>query len=110
MKILHSGDLHLDGAFHSLSERQAEIRKNELRAAFTSMMTYARMNDVSLALFAGDIFDCAYATRETLQLLSTEFARFGRPVVIRLYAISVIASYASSHARIVAFTSSMTML
>ena len=82
MKILHSGDLHLDGAFHSLSDRQAEIRKNELRAAFTSMMTYARMNDISLALFAGDIFDCAYATRETLQLLSTEFARFGRPVVI----------------------------
>lgn len=82
MKILHTGDLHLDSAFHSLSERQAEIRKNELRAAFTSMMTYARMNDVALALFAGDIFDSAYATRETLQLLSTEFARFGRPVVI----------------------------
>ena len=82
MKILHTGDLHLDSAFHSLSERQAEIRKNELRAAFTSMMTYARMNDVALALFAGDIFDAGYATRETLSLLAAEFARFGRPVVI----------------------------
>ena len=82
MKILHTGDLHLDSAFHSLTERQAEIRKNELRAAFTSMMTYARMNDISLALFAGDVFDSAYATRETLSLLAAEFARFGRPVVI----------------------------
>ncbi len=82
MKILHTGDLHLDSAFHSLSERQAEIRKNELRAAFTSMMTYARMNDVSMALFAGDVFDSAYATRETLHLLAAEFARFGRPIVI----------------------------
>lgn len=82
MKILHTGDLHLDSAFHSLSERQAEIRKNELRAAFTSMMTYARMNDISLALFAGDVFDSAYATRETLSLLAAEFARFDRPVVI----------------------------
>ena len=38
MKILHSGDLHLDTPFSFLDERQAEIRKNELRAAFTSMM------------------------------------------------------------------------
>lgn len=82
MKILHTGDLHLDCVFHALSERQAEIRKNELRAAFTSMMTWARMNDVALALFAGDIFDCACATRETLTLLATEFERFARPVVI----------------------------
>ena len=50
LKILHSGDLHLDAAFASLDERQAQIRKNELRAAFTSMMTYARMNGIDVVL------------------------------------------------------------
>ena len=48
LKVLHTGDLHLDTAFASLDERQAQIRKNELRAAFTSMMTYARMNGMDV--------------------------------------------------------------
>ena len=50
IKILHTGDVHLDSAFSGLDSRHAEIRRNELRAAFTSMMTYARANGIDLLL------------------------------------------------------------
>ena len=60
IKILHTGDIHLDSPFSGLDPRSAEIRKNELRAAFTSMMTYAKMNNVDMLLMAGDIFDSEY--------------------------------------------------
>ncbi len=82
IKILHTGDVHLDSAFSGLDSRHAEIRRNELRAAFTSMMTYARANGIDLLLIAGDLFDGGYVTRETVALLVREFERFGKPVFI----------------------------
>lgn len=82
LKILHTGDIHLDSPFASLSPRYAEARRNELRAAFTSMMTYAKMNNVDIMLVAGDVFDSEYVTRETLALLCREFEKFGNPVFI----------------------------
>ncbi len=82
IKILHTGDVHLDSAFAGLDTRHAEIRRNELRAAFTSMMTYACANNVDLILIAGDLFDGDLVTRETLALLTREFARFEGPVFI----------------------------
>lgn len=82
LKILHTGDIHLDCPFSSLDTKQAEIRKNELRSAFTSMMTYARMNQVNLVLVAGDMFDNRYVTRETIALIKSEFEKLSCPVVI----------------------------
>jgi len=82
LKILHTGDIHLDCPFSSLDTKQAEIRKNELRAAFTSMMTYARMNQVNLVLISGDMFDNRYATRETVALIKSEFEKMSCPIVI----------------------------
>jgi len=82
IKILHTGDIHLDCPFSSLNTRQAEIRKNELRASFTSMMTYARMNQVNLVLIAGDMFDNQYVTRETIALIKNEFEKLSCPVII----------------------------
>ena len=82
LKILHTGDLHLDTAFASLDARQAQIRKNEMRSAFTSMMTYARMNAIDVILMAGDIFDNRFVTRETVQLMIREFEKFDGPICI----------------------------
>ncbi|MBQ8641752.1 MAG: DNA repair exonuclease [Clostridia bacterium] len=82
LKVLHTGDLHLDTAFAALDERQAQIRKNEMRAAFTSMMTYARMNGIDVVLMAGDIFDNASVTRETVQMMIRELEKFEGPVCI----------------------------
>lgn len=82
VKIMHTGDIHLDSPFSSLTSRQAEVRRNELRAAFTSMMTYAKMNNTDLLLIAGDVFDAEYVTRETVSLLCREFENYKKPVFI----------------------------
>ncbi len=82
IKILHTGDIHLDSAFSGLDSRHAEVRRNELRAAFASMMTYARINGADLILIAGDMFDGDYITRETLTMINREFERFEKPIFI----------------------------
>jgi len=76
IKLLHTGDIHLDSAFSGLDSRSAEIRRNELRSAFTSMITYARMNNADLIIIAGDLFDSEYVTKETISILRREFESF----------------------------------
>lgn len=82
LKILHTGDIHLDSPFAQLDARRAEIRRAELRASFSAMLAYARRSAVDLILMAGDIFDSEYASRETCELLVREFSRLRCPVVI----------------------------
>ncbi len=82
IKILHCADIHLDSPFSSVPAERAEVRRNELRAAFTSMMLYARMNGCDLLLMAGDVVDSRYATRETAQLLQKEFAAIPKTNII----------------------------
>lgn len=82
IKILHCADIHLDSPFASLPAERAEVRRSELRAAFTSMMLYARMNGCDLLLMAGDVVDSRYATRETAQLLQKEFAAIPKTNIV----------------------------
>lgn len=82
IKILHTGDVHLDSPFSSASSSVSEVRRNELRATFSSMMTYARMNGIDLILIAGDLFDNNFVSRETVALLIREFSAASCPVVI----------------------------
>lgn len=82
MKILHTGDIHLDSPFSRLDTRKAEIRREELRSSFSAMFSYARKNGVDLILIAGDVFDREFVTRETLSLLLRECAQTPCPIVI----------------------------
>lgn len=82
LKILHTGDIHLDSPFSHLDERRAELRRSEARASFSAVMAYARTNGVDLVLIAGDLFDREYVTRETVALLERELSRLPCPVVI----------------------------
>lgn len=82
LKILHTGDIHLDSPFSHLDERRAEIRRREVREAFSDAMTYARENGVDLVLIAGDVFDGEFVTRETAAWLQRELAALRCPVVI----------------------------
>ena len=72
LRIIHTGDVHLDSPFSGLDAKRAEIRKNELRAAFVTMMSYAKKNAVDIILIAGDLFDSDYVTRETVALIVRE--------------------------------------
>ena len=58
------------------------MRRNELRQTFVSMMTAAKRADCDLILIAGDLFDGALVTRETVRMLCREFEDFGRPIFV----------------------------
>lgn len=74
LKFMHCADIHLDSAFDEPDPEKAALRRNELRAAFTAMLTYARINGVRLMLIAGDLFDGLFVTRDTIAHVRREFA------------------------------------
>ncbi len=82
IKILHTGDVHLDSPFSGLSAETAAARRRELRKTFSDMMAYARTASVDLVLIAGDLLDRRFATGETVKLIKDEFASLECPVVI----------------------------
>ena len=73
IKVLHCADIHLDSPFASENAIKAEVRRNELRGTFTSMMMYAKMNGADIVLIAGDLFDSDFVTKETVSLILREF-------------------------------------
>lgn len=82
MRILHTGDLHLDSPFSGLDIAGAERRRREMRDTFSRMMRYARAEALDMVVISGDLFDGAFVTRETVSLLTREFAALSCPVVI----------------------------
>ena len=58
MKIIHTGDLHLESSLTThLSSLKANNRKKELLNSFERMVNYASNNDVKVIIIAGDLFD-----------------------------------------------------
>lgn len=82
LRILHTGDVHLDSPFSGLDPMTAEVRRTELRAAFSSVFFYARQEKVDLILITGDLFDAEFATRETIALIKMEAEKTKCPIVI----------------------------
>ena len=82
LKILHTGDIHLDSPFARLDEKRAAARREELRAAFSAMIAYARGSAVDMVLMAGDIFEREYVGRQTEEFLIRELSRLRCPVII----------------------------
>ncbi len=73
IRILHCADLHLDSPMSALDITKSEVRRNELRAAFTSLTLSAKMSDADFLIIAGDLFDCEYVSRDTVALIVKEF-------------------------------------
>lgn len=74
IKILHCADLHLDSPMTALCLSKAEVRKNDLRAAFTALTLSAKTGGADFLLIAGDLFDCEFVSKDTISLLCREFA------------------------------------
>ena len=61
MKIIHCADIHLDSKMTSnLDEKKAKERKFEILSTFLKMIEYAKDNQVSAIIIAGDLFDTNY--------------------------------------------------
>ncbi len=82
MRLLHTGDLHLDSPFSGLDIATAERRRREMRDTFCAMIRYTRENALDMLIISGDLFDGAFVTRETVSLLVREFSALSCPVIV----------------------------
>ena len=70
MKMIHCGDIHLDSRMESnLPTQKARERNAEICASFTRMIRFGQDNGVKVALIAGDLFDTAHASAQTVQFV-----------------------------------------
>ena len=70
MKLIHTGDIHLDSRMESnLSREKARERSTEICATFTRMIRYGMDQGVRAVLIAGDFFDTPRASTQTVQFL-----------------------------------------
>lgn len=74
IKLIHCADVHLDSAFSCGESRKSEIRRQELRATFSSLMRYIKNNGIDIALIAGDLFDTENVSKDTVSFLIHEFS------------------------------------
>ncbi len=82
IKILHTGDLHLDSPFSRLDPRRSEEGRRSLRESFSRLCAYVRENGVDLVLMAGDLFDSEYVSSRTAALLIEELSACPRTVFV----------------------------
>ncbi len=74
VRILHTGDWHLDSPFARLTPTKSEERRRELRDTVSRMLQLVRERDIDIVLIAGDLFDSLDVTSRTLGWLIDEMA------------------------------------
>ena len=82
MKILHTGDLHLDSPFCSDEGARADEKRENQRALLRRIFACAKEERCDLILIAGDLFDGRHTTPETAALLGKLLRESACPVVI----------------------------
>ena len=74
LKIIHTADIHLDSPFRMEDLQKAQARKIELRAAFSSLMLWAKTEQADIMLIAGDLFDSPHPTPDAVEFVISQFA------------------------------------
>ncbi|MBR2292968.1 MAG: DNA repair exonuclease [Clostridia bacterium] len=82
MKLLHTGDLHLDSAFSGKGTLLADRRREAQRRLLERIVRLAEEEACDMILIAGDLFDGKYVTPETAELACRLFGETKRPIVI----------------------------
>ena len=81
IKILHSGDWHLDSPLQGRTAAQAEILRRELLKIPGKIAEVCREEGCDLVLLSGDLFDGAY-TPNTYKTVYDALEKMGVPVFI----------------------------
>ena len=72
MKIIHCADLHLDSKLTAnLDKEKARLRRNEILSNFERLVKFASENNVTAIIIAGDMFDTAYVSKTTINLITS---------------------------------------
>lgn len=82
IRILHTGDLHLDSPFRGLTPEKARQRREEQRELLQRIRTLAEERQVDAVLIAGDLFDGDSVYYETTRMLVDTFSAMSAKIFI----------------------------
>lgn len=68
MKLLHTGDLHLDSSFCAYGAKDAEKQRQNGRDLLVRIFECAKKEECQLILIAGDLFDSKFVSPESAAL------------------------------------------
>ena len=82
MRILHTGDLHLDSAFSSFGAKDAQKYRELGRTLLRNIFECAECEKCQMILIAGDLFDSRFVSNDTRSLFTSLVKSSNIPVVI----------------------------
>lgn len=82
MRILHTGDLHLDSAFCSYGARDSQRQRGAGRELLVRIFECAKSENCEMILIAGDLFDGKFVSPETEELFCRLVDNCGIPVIV----------------------------
>ena len=82
MRILHTGDLHLDSAFCAYGARDSQKQREAGRALLRRIFECAKNESCEMILISGDLFDGKFVSPETAELFCTLVENCTVPVVV----------------------------
>ncbi len=82
VKLLHSGDFHLDSPFSGLSPQEAKDCRENQRHLVEDLIQLATDSQCDCVLLTGDLFDGKRVYGETLDFLRRTFGRCSCPIFI----------------------------
>ena len=82
MKLLHTGDLHLDSAFCAYGQRDAEFQRAKSRELLTRIFELASSRACDIILVAGDLFDGRFVSPESAELFCSLVEKYKIPVAL----------------------------
>lgn len=84
LKFIHAADFHLDSPFRGGNSGYGHTRREDVRRAFSSMISLAIEEEVDLLLLCGDLFEQEMVTRDTLSFVRRELSRIEQVKVLIL--------------------------
>ena len=82
IKFLHCADVHLDSPLSCLNHAVGERLRDSLKQTFLDMLTFAKEENLSMVLIAGDLFDTGYIRESTVKDVKAAMGALSCPVII----------------------------
>lgn len=82
MRILHTGDLHLDSAFSSFSHKDAEQYRESGRLLLKNIFECAKYEKCQMIFMAGDVFDSRFVSHDTKEVFLSLVREANIPVIV----------------------------
>lgn len=75
MKFVHIADMHFDGPFINLSDKEGlgDLRRLEQRRVFRKVIEYIKENNIKYCFISGDLYEHKYIKKSTIEYINNLF-------------------------------------